>query len=59
VSRSWELFLRDMLEAARKVIRFTADRQFEPSTIPLCWKIVHLDIPRVIELLKPIERELP
>jgi hypothetical protein len=29
VSRSWELFLRDMLEAARKVIRFTADRQLE------------------------------
>jgi uncharacterized protein with HEPN domain len=29
VSRSWELFLRDMLEAARKVIRFTGDRQLE------------------------------
>jgi uncharacterized protein with HEPN domain len=29
VSRSWELFLRDMLEAARKVVRFTADRQLE------------------------------
>ena len=27
MSRSWELFLRDMLEAARKVVRFTADRQ--------------------------------
>ncbi len=24
MSRSWELFLRDMLEAARKVIRYTA-----------------------------------
>jgi uncharacterized protein with HEPN domain len=29
VSRSWELFLRDMLEAARKVIRYTNDRQVE------------------------------
>ena len=29
MSRSWELFLRDMLEAARKVIRYTADRQAE------------------------------
>ncbi len=29
MSRSWELFLRDMLEAARKVIRYTADRQIE------------------------------
>ena len=30
VSRSWELFLRDMLEAARKVIRFTADELLGP-----------------------------
>ena len=29
MSRSWELFLRDMLEAARKVIRYTNDRQAE------------------------------
>jgi uncharacterized protein with HEPN domain len=29
VSRSWELFLRDMLEAARKVIRYAGDRQVE------------------------------
>ncbi|HEX7185868.1 MAG TPA: DUF86 domain-containing protein [Thermoanaerobaculia bacterium] len=29
MSRSWELFLRDMLEAARKVIRYTGDRQVE------------------------------
>jgi len=29
VSRSWELFLRDMLEAARKVIRYTDERQAE------------------------------
>jgi uncharacterized protein with HEPN domain len=29
VSRSWELFIRDMLEAARKVIRYTDDRQVE------------------------------
>jgi uncharacterized protein with HEPN domain len=29
VSRSWELFLRDMLEAARKVIRYTGNRQVE------------------------------
>lgn len=27
MSRSWELFLRDMLEAARKVIRYTEERQ--------------------------------
>jgi uncharacterized protein with HEPN domain len=27
VSRSWELFLRDMLDATQKVIRYTADRE--------------------------------
>jgi uncharacterized protein with HEPN domain len=113
VSRSWELFLRDMLEAARKVIRFTGNRQLESfvademaydatlrnlevlgeaaKSIPeevrqrhpdvdwrglaglrdvlahayfalddaTLWKIVQADIPRVIELLGPIERELP
>ena len=113
MSRSWELFLRDMLEAARKVIRFTADRQLESFVVdemaydatlrnlevlgeaaksipeevrqrhpdvdwrglaglrdvlahayfalddPTLWKIVQIDIPRVIELLGPIERELP
>jgi uncharacterized protein with HEPN domain len=113
VSRSWELFLRDMLEAARKVIRFTADRQVEafigdemaydatlrnleilgeaaksiPEEVrqrypdvdwrglsglrdvlahayfaldhPTLWKIVQFDIPRVIELLGPIEGQLP
>jgi uncharacterized protein with HEPN domain len=102
-----------MLEAARKVIRFTADRQLEsfvademaydatlrnlevlgeaaksiPEEVrqrhpevdwrglaglrdvvshayfalddPTLWKIVHIDIPRVIELLESIERELP
>ena len=29
MSRSWELFLRDMLEAARKIIRYIGDRQAE------------------------------
>lgn len=29
MSRSWELFLRDMLEAARKVISYTDQRQME------------------------------
>jgi uncharacterized protein with HEPN domain len=29
VSRSWELFLRDMLEAARKIIRYSGSRQVE------------------------------
>lgn len=29
MSRSWELFLRDMLEAAQKVIRYTDERQME------------------------------
>jgi uncharacterized protein with HEPN domain len=29
VSRSWELFLQDMLEAARKIIRYTGSRQVE------------------------------
>ena len=29
MSRSWELFLRDMLEAARKVIRYTGDQEVE------------------------------
>lgn len=29
MSRSWELFLRDMLEAARKIIRYTGNRQVE------------------------------
>lgn len=113
MSRSWELFLRDMLAAARKVVLFTADRQLESfvademaydatlrnlevlgeaaKSIPeevrqrqldvdwrglaglrdvlahayfalddsTLWRIVQVDIPRVIELLTPIERELP
>ena len=113
MSHSWELFLRDMLEAARKVIRFTADRKLEsfvademaydatlrnlevlgeaakciPEEIrqrhpdvdwrglaglrdvlahayfalddPTLWKIVQIDIPRVIERLGSVERELP
>ena len=29
MSRSWELFLQDMLEAARKIIRYTGSRQVE------------------------------
>lgn len=29
MSRSWELFLRDMLEAAQKVVRYTDERQME------------------------------
>ena len=29
MSRSWQLFLRDMVEAAQKVIRYTADREAE------------------------------
>ena len=29
MSRSWELFLGDMLEAARRVIRYTAGRELE------------------------------
>jgi uncharacterized protein with HEPN domain len=29
VSRSWELFLRDMLEAGGKVVRYTAERSLE------------------------------
>jgi len=29
VSRRWELFLRDMLEAARKIVRYIGDRQGE------------------------------
>ncbi|HYO14791.1 MAG TPA: DUF86 domain-containing protein [Thermoanaerobaculia bacterium] len=29
MSRNWELFFRDMLEAARKVIRYTEGRQLE------------------------------
>jgi uncharacterized protein with HEPN domain len=29
VSRSWQLFLRDMLEAAQKVTRYTNGRQVE------------------------------
>ena len=29
MSRSWELFLRDMLEAARKVARYTDSRELE------------------------------
>ena len=34
MSRSWELFLRDMLEAARKVIRYAGDRQVEAPRSP-------------------------
>ena len=29
MSRSWQLFLRDMLEAARKVMRYTDNRRLE------------------------------
>jgi uncharacterized protein with HEPN domain len=112
VSRSWQLFLRDMLEAARKVVRYTSNRQLEAfiademaydatlrnlevlgeaaKQIPeevrqrhaevdwrgiaglrdilahayfaldnaTLWKIVRTDIPRVLEQLKPIERDL-
>jgi uncharacterized protein with HEPN domain len=29
VSRSWELFLRDMLQAARKIVRYVGERQAE------------------------------
>lgn len=29
MSRSWELYLQDMLEAARKIIRYTGSREFE------------------------------
>ena len=29
MSRSWELFLQDMLEAARKIIRYIGSRQVE------------------------------
>ncbi len=29
MSRSWELFLQDMLEAARKIIRYTGSREVE------------------------------
>ena len=29
MSRSWQLFLRDMVEAAQKVIRYTTDREAE------------------------------
>ena len=29
MSRSWELFLRDMLEAARKVILYSDERPME------------------------------
>lgn len=41
MSRSWQLFLRDMLEAAQKVTRYTAGRPRPLSrmrwpTTPLC-----------------------
>lgn len=29
MSRSWELFLRDMVEAAQRVLRYTAERPLE------------------------------
>lgn len=113
MSRSWELFFRDMLEAARKVIRYTDDRQAEAfvademaydatlrnleilgeaaKNIPeeirkrypevdwrgvaglrdvlahayfalddaTLWKIVRVDIPRLLDQLEKIDRELP
>ena len=33
MSRSWELFLRDMLEAARKVSRYTEGRELEAFVV--------------------------
>lgn len=53
MSRSWELFLRDMLEAARKVLRYTD--ALDDATL---WKIVRTDIPELLDLLEQIEREL-
>ncbi len=113
MSRNWELFLRDMLEAAQKVIRYTDEREMAAfvademaydatlrnlevlgeaaKNIPeeirrrhpevdwrgvaglrdilahayfalddeTLWKIVRADIPRLLDLLRHIEKRLP
>lgn len=113
MSRSWELFLRDMLEASQKVIRYTDERQMAAfvademaydatlrnlevlgeaaKNIPeeirqrhpevdwrgvaglrdilahayfalddeTLWKIVQDDVPRLLDLLRQIEKKLP
>jgi len=113
VSRNWELFLRDMLEAAQKVIRYTGEREMPAfvademaydatlrnlevlgeaaKSIPeeirqrhpevdwrgvaglrdilahayfaldneTLWKIVQGDVPRLLDLLREVERKLP
>lgn len=112
MSRSWELFLRDMLEAAQKVIRYSGEREMEvfvademaydatlrnleilgeaAKNIPgeirqlhpevdwrgvaglrdilahayfalddeTLWKIVRVDMPRLLDLLRQIEKTL-
>lgn len=56
MSRSWELFLRDMLEAARKVIRYTNDRQVEAFVAD---EMAHDATLRNLEILGEAAKNIP
>ncbi|HEY6320818.1 MAG TPA: hypothetical protein VJA16_04595 [Thermoanaerobaculia bacterium] len=51
--------MHDMLEAARKIIRYTGSRKVEDTLDnATLWKIVRTDVVQVLGLLERIEKEL-